>query len=198
MGKEEWGRWGVISAFDLQLGLFLEKRSVRLLWDTPYADLKQTGSPVLTEREDSLYLDWNDEVCLGGIRCSVGTCRLFKPVNPRAYHLHLDTLHHLRLEIRVTLASIEQGFFRVLQHLRKGFGDETFFYPPYGAKDLPGIFWERQSVSIGLAKVGDTYLSVGIRHTPSNDKYNDVLAAAKRIREQEGEGSHTEGRWVHS
>jgi hypothetical protein len=195
MGKAEWGRGRVSSPFDLQLGLLLEKRNVRLLWDTPYADLKRIGSPVLTEREDIIHLDWNDEMCLGGIRCGVGTTRVFKPVDPRAYHLYLDTLHFLMLEIRVTLGSIEQGFLRVLQHLRKGFGDETFFYPPYGAEELPGIFWERQSATICLSKSGDTYLSVSIRHTPSNNKYEEILAEAKAIREQEGEGSRRNGRW---
>jgi hypothetical protein len=196
MGAAQWGWGGVRSVFDLQLGLLLERRDTRLLWETPFNDLEEIGAPVLTAREDSVHLDWNDEVCLGGTRCSVHATRLFEPVNPRAYHLYLDTLHFLIPEIRVTLGSIEQGFLRVLQHLRNGFGDETFFYPPYGAEELPGIFWERQSVIIGLNKSGDNYLSLSIKHTPSNHEYEDIVAEAKAIREQEGEGNRTNGRWL--
>jgi hypothetical protein len=183
--------------FDLERGLLLEKRGIRLLWGTPFNDLQRIGSPILAERKDSLHLEWNDERCFGGIVCSVSACRIFGPVNPRAYLIYLDTLHFLTVNIRVTLGSVEQGFGRVLQHLRRKLGDETFFYPPYRTEKLPGgIFWEGESWMIGFSRRGDISPSISIQHTPSNPEYENIKAEAKAIQEREGEGLRTNGRWT--
>ena len=125
---------------DLDRGILLERGDLLIPWGTSIGELSRFRSPSVLEREDSIHFTWKDQLCLGGLPCHVGACRVFGRPDPLAYHLHLKEFHFALLEIVSVLppADIGAEFRRVFRHLEDALGAPSWSYPKYEA-GLPSI-----------------------------------------------------------
>lgn len=173
-------------------GIWFEDIDYLIPWGTPIIELKNMLSPQINKQPNSIHITWENRTCFH-IPCNVTACQLFDEINPRAYHIFLDTLHYASFKIRDIKTyhpeDTANEFKRIFNYLCGQLGNPAFSYPKY-FEALPCIFWEFQSILVSYTATGRNSFSLSVKHDP--DGYNDIKDEAHKIRLREGKGARVD------
>lgn len=178
---------GQVLPFQLDSGIYLENIQTLVPWDTEISNLSQYGSPVVMQKPNGIWTEWRGVDCLGGVRCGVGSCQLFGPAEPSAYHIYLPEFHWASLTLAPGRCLTRDLLSRTFRQLKDHLGPPHYFYAEYYA-GLPCVWWqfERLKVIIG-PQYGVERISIEVSHEPSG--FEDLRRQAAQWETEHGVGA---------
>ena len=153
--------------FELDSGIYLENIQTLVPWGTPIEELPRYGSPVLSRKSNSIFVDWRGVDCLGGLRCGLGSCQLVEPAAPNAYHIFLPEFHWADLTLAPGRLLTRDLLRRTFHHLKDHLGPPHYFYAEYYA-GLPSVWWQLDALTLHVGPAyGTDRIAVTVTHEPS-------------------------------